>query len=99
MEDRCIGCGAIIPEGIMVCPNCCQVARRLNQIMTKLESQIIIELAHHQLSALQVSKSLNYHRNTIYYHVRRIQEKTGLNPYDFFDMQKLYPMAREVTPE
>ena len=66
--------------------------------MTKQESKIIIELAHHQLSALQAAKTLNYHRNTIYYHVRNIRKKTGLNPYDFFDMQKLYPMAQEVTP-
>ena len=22
MEDRCIACGAIVPEGMMVCPQC-----------------------------------------------------------------------------
>lgn len=22
MEDRCISCGAIVPEGTMVCPQC-----------------------------------------------------------------------------
>lgn len=64
--------------------------------MTRQESKIIIELAHHQLSALRAAKSLNYHRNTIYYHVKHIRKETGLDPYDFFDMQKLYPMAREV---
>lgn len=67
--------------------------------MTNQESKIIIELAHHQLSALQTAKSLNYHRNTIYYHIRNIQKKTGLNPYDFFDMQILYPMAQEVASQ
>ena len=65
--------------------------------MTKQESKIIIELAHHQLSAQQTAASLNYHRNTIYYHVRKIRRDTGLNPYDFFDMQKLYPIAQEVA--
>ena len=65
--------------------------------MTIQESKIIIELAHHQLSALQAAKSLNYHRNTVYYHVRKIQKNTGLNPYDFFDMQQLYPIALEVV--
>ena len=64
--------------------------------MTIQEAKIIIELAHHQLSALQAAKSLNYHRNTIYYHVKNIRKRTGLEPYDFFDMQKLYPMAQEV---
>lgn len=64
--------------------------------MTKQEAKIIINLAHNQLSALQAAKALNYHRNTIYYHVKHIRKKTGLEPYDFFDMQKLYPMAQEV---
>ena len=65
--------------------------------MTKQESKIIIELAHHQLSALRVARSLSYHRNTIYYHVRKIRKETGLDPYDFFDMQQLYPLALEVA--
>lgn len=65
--------------------------------MTKQESRIIIELAHHQLSPFKVAKSMNYHRNTIYYHMKKIYNETGLNPYDFFDMQKLYPMAQEVA--
>lgn len=64
--------------------------------MTKQEAKIIVSLAHHELSALQAAKALNYHRNTIYYHVKNIRKTLGLNPYDFFDMQKLYPMAQEV---
>ena len=64
--------------------------------MTIHEARIIIELAQNQLSAMQAARSLSYHRNTIYYHVRNIRKKTGLDPYDFFDMQKLYPMAQEV---
>lgn len=65
--------------------------------MTKQESEIIIELAHRQLSAYRAAKALNYHRNTIYYHVSKIKRETGLDPYDFFDMQKLYPIAQEVA--
>ena len=64
--------------------------------MTTQESKIIIELAKHGLSVAQAAKSLNYHRNTIYYHVRKIRKDTGLDPYDFFDMQRLYPMAQEA---
>ena len=65
--------------------------------MTKQESKIIIALANNKLSALRAAKSLNYHRNTILYHVRKVRKDTGLDPYDFFDMQKLYPIAREVA--
>lgn len=65
--------------------------------MTKQEAKIVIALANHKLSALRAAKSLSYHRNTILYHVKKIRKDTGLDPYDFFDMQKLYPMAREVA--
>lgn len=64
--------------------------------MTRQQANIIIALAHNQLSALQAAESLNYHRNTILYHVRRIKKTTGLDPYDFFDMQTLYQRAKEV---
>lgn len=64
--------------------------------MTILEARIIILLAKNQLSARKVADALLYHPNTVYYHVRGIRRKTNLNPYDFFDMQKLYPMAEEV---
>lgn len=64
--------------------------------MTNLEAKIIILLAENQLSARKTATALLYHPNTVYYHVRGIRRKTGLNPYDFFDMQKLYPMAEEV---
>jgi sugar diacid utilization regulator len=63
--------------------------------MTKHEAKIIVALANCQLSPFQAAASLNYHRNTIYYHVKKIRKSTGLDPYDFFDMQKLYPMAKE----
>lgn len=64
--------------------------------MTVHQARIIDALAHNQLSTIQAARSMNYHRNTIWYHVREIRKTTGLNPYDFFDMQKLYPLAREV---
>ena len=28
MEDRCISCGAIVPEGTMVCPQCIMKAKK-----------------------------------------------------------------------
>lgn len=64
--------------------------------MTKHQAKIITALAECQLSSLRAAASLNYHRNTIYYHIKKIQKSTGLDPRDFFDMQKLYPMAQEV---
>ena len=64
--------------------------------MTKHEANVIIALAKNGLSSRAAARSLNYHHNTIYYHCCKIKKSTGLNPRDYFDMQKLLPVAEEV---
>lgn len=64
--------------------------------MTKQEARVIVAIANNKLSGREAARSLNYHHNTIYYHVVKIRKNTTLDPYDFFDMQKLLPMAEEV---
>ena len=41
MEDRCVSCGEVIPEGTMVCPNC--LVNR-EHIQTNYESIIAMSL-------------------------------------------------------
>lgn len=67
--------------------------------MTKQEAKVIVALAHNKLSGREAARSLNYHHNTIYYHRVKIRKATGLDPVDFFDMQKLYPIAKEVLAQ
>ena len=31
MEDRCISCGAVVPEGTMICPTCEYEAKRIQE--------------------------------------------------------------------
>ena len=61
--------------------------------MTEQEIKIIMALARNRLSTARAANDLNYHRNTIFYHVKKIREKTGLDPLDFFDMMKLHQEA------
>lgn len=72
----------------------CSIWERI--LMTKQEAKVIVALANNGLSGRGAARSLNYHHNTIYYHKVKILKATGLDPYDFFDMQKLLPMAEEV---
>ena len=39
-EDRCVCCGAVIPEGRMVCPNCLVDVKK-EKTMDKIEKNII----------------------------------------------------------
>jgi sugar diacid utilization regulator len=36
----------------------------------------------------------HYHLNTIKHHLAKVKEDTGLDPKNFFDLQKLYAMAK-----
>ena len=64
--------------------------------MTTQEAKVILALANNGLSGRAAARSLNYHHNTIYYHTVKIRKSYELDPYDFYDMQKLLPMAEEV---
>lgn len=64
--------------------------------MTKQQAKIIVALANSKLALREAARNLNYHHNTIYYHRNKIRKAYGLDPCDFFDMQKLLPMAEEV---
>lgn len=64
--------------------------------MTKHEAIVIVAMSNSRLSGREAARRLNYHHNTIYYHVNNIMRDTGLDPRDFHDMVKLLPMAKEV---
>lgn len=61
--------------------------------MTKQQKEIILQLCDCNMSPNMVAKKMNYHRNTIIYHLRKIKEKTGLDPMVFNDLVKLKAMA------
>lgn len=56
---------------------------------TDRDGEVIKCLAEKDLCMTAVAKAQHYHVNTIEYHVRRITEKTGLNPTKFYDMVEL----------
>lgn len=64
--------------------------------MTILDAEVILALADNGLSATTAAQSIYRHRNTVIYHIDAIKKETGLNPLDFWDMQKLVLMAKQV---
>ena len=57
--------------------------------MTDIQKRIVLEFAEHDMKAQRVAKELDYHINTVDYHLRRIHQKTGLNPKCFYDLVEL----------
>ena len=64
--------------------------------MTKREAEVIVGLAQNDLNITKASEKMQYHKNTLLYHINKIKESTGANPKYFYDMCKLLPMAEEV---
>ena len=64
--------------------------------MTEHDAELILALADNGLVMHKVAKLCYLHHNTVRYHVDNIREKTGLDPRDFWDMQKLVPMAQRT---
>lgn len=67
--------------------------------MTDLQAEVVVALADSGLRLNTAAKKLYRHVSTIHYHVDVIRRCTGLDPLDFYDMQKLVPMAKTVLAE
>lgn len=64
--------------------------------MTLRQAETVVSLAKNNLNARATARSMFVHHQTVIYNIKMIQRKTGLNPLNFFDLQKLLPMAEEV---
>lgn len=61
--------------------------------MTNTQKNVIISLAENDMRVSSVAEHLNYHRNTIIFHIKRINELYGLNPLRFYDLIQLLDMC------
>lgn len=67
--------------------------------MTIEQAEAIQALADNGLRTYRAAKELHKSRSTVEYHIGTIKKQTGLDPLDFYDMQKLLPMAQRVLVE
>lgn len=42
MENRCVGCGLIIPEGLQVCPKCLRDTKELEEKAIKQANSLMV---------------------------------------------------------
>lgn len=54
--------------------------------MKEQEIDLIRALAECDMSVTRAAKRLYMHRNSVYHYARRIQEKTGKNPFTFYGL-------------
>lgn len=63
-------------------------------MLTDLQRNAVIAFAEAGMSAGKAAKATHYHYHTITHHLTAVKNRTGLDPRDFFDLQKLYAMAK-----
>ena len=64
--------------------------------MTLRQAETIVSLAKNNMNARATARTMFVHHQTVIYNIKMIRRNTGLNPLDFYDLQKLLPMAEEV---
>ena len=62
--------------------------------MTQQEAKVIIALAANGLKIEPATRMLYMHRSTLCRHIRRIKQRTALDPQNFYDMEWLVPKAK-----
>lgn len=61
--------------------------------LTEVDKQVILALAECDMKISKAARKLYMHRNTIYYHIELIKNKTGCDANKFYDLLKLVDMC------
>ena len=64
--------------------------------MLEIHKEVILTFVSCNMNVSQTARNLYLHRNTVIYHLRKIKEETGLDPYNFCDLVKLMKLAEEI---
>lgn len=63
--------------------------------LTEPDRECLLAYARCGMRASEAARKLIFHRNTVQYHLEQVREKTGLNPFDFYDLVKLVQMCQK----
>lgn len=67
--------------------------------LTETRARIILALADNDMKVYTAAIAAHYGRSNVDYQLRQIRKLTGLNPRNFYDLQKLVQMANAVLRE
>lgn len=70
----------------------CSLAEKGNTV-NELEREVVLALADNRMNLTDAAAVMHKHRNSLIYHIKKIQRKTGLDARDFHDLCKLYAVA------
>ena len=57
--------------------------------LTDLDIKVLIEFANNNMDVSKTARQLFLSRGAAFYHLEKVERKTGLNPLNFHDLVKL----------
>ena len=60
------------------------------------EIETVLDFAKYDMCVSMTSRETFFHRQTIEYRLKRVKEKTGLDPHKFYDLMKLVHSLEKV---
>ncbi len=61
--------------------------------MTDRQKEIVLLMAQCNMNASAVARKAYMHRSNVLYHIEKIEQDTGLDPKNFYDLVKLVETA------
>ena len=61
----------------------------MKEKLTDQNIKCVLGFAENNMKASETARSMYFTRNSVIYHLNQVKEKTGLNPYNFYDLMKL----------
>lgn len=58
-------------------------------VLTDKQREVVLALADCSMSITKTSKKIFRNRNTVLYHIRKVNETTGKDPMNFYDLIEL----------
>ena len=66
-------------------------------VLTDKQRDVISALVFSSMNIAEAARKLDCHRNTVCWHISKIQEATKLDPLDFFDLHDLFNAMEDET--
>lgn len=67
-------------------------------LFSDIEREIILALADCDINPAAAARKLYLSRNTVLYHLEKVEDRTGLNARRFYDLVKLVEGVTERDP-
>lgn len=65
--------------------------------LTAVDWKVVMEFAENDMNTSETARVLHMSRQSVMYHLKKVEDSTGLNPLVFYDLVELLDMREEMT--